>query len=66
MKDVGQISRLSSAKVKQRGSHTKDPALMECSFAPKKSKAAVAAMMNPKCAYEFISRIDDKGDFLER
>jgi hypothetical protein len=37
-----------------------------CTFQPKRSNEAMQAMKNPRCGYDFISRLGDQGDFIER
>lgn len=43
-----------------------DEDVAECCFKPKRSKEAKRAMMNPSCGYDFVSRLNDAGDFLQR
>ena len=38
----------------------------ECSFQPKKSQQALRAMKNPKCGYDFITKLKENGNFIER
>lgn len=38
----------------------------ELTFKPSKPKAAQRAMLNPRCGYDFVSRLNEKHDFLER
>ena len=35
-------------------------------FKPTRSDAAKKAMMNSRCGYDFVSRLEDRGDFLDR
>ena len=39
---------------------------IECKFKPAKSKEAQSAMLNPRCGYDFVSRLNERGDFLDR
>jgi hypothetical protein len=38
----------------------------ECTFAPKRSNEALKAMKNPRCGYDFMDRINNRGSFLDR
>ena len=38
----------------------------ECRFQPRRSKQASRAMRNPSCGYDFVSRLDEKGGFMDR
>lgn len=35
-------------------------------FQPSKTKEALNAMRNKKCGYDFIERLNDRGDFMDR
>lgn len=43
-----------------------DEEAAELTFKPIKNKASEAAMRNPRCGYDFVDRLNDRGDFLER
>lgn len=60
------INRLSETKREQKLDPGEDPEVAECSFAPRKSKEAERAMKNSRCGYDFVSRLQEKGDFMER
>jgi hypothetical protein len=38
----------------------------ECRFQPQRSKQATRAMRNPSCGYDFVSRLEEKGGFMDR
>jgi hypothetical protein len=38
----------------------------DCTFAPKRSDEALKAMKNPRCGYDFMERINNRGSFLDR
>jgi len=43
-----------------------DEEAAELTFKPVKNKASEAAMRNPRCGYDFVDRLKERGDFLER
>lgn len=38
----------------------------ECTFKPVRSEEADKAMKNPRCGYDFVTKLGERGDFLER
>mmetsp|Transcript_9466 Transcript_9466/g.14257 ORF Transcript_9466/g.14257 Transcript_9466/m.14257 type:complete len:400 (-) Transcript_9466:28-1227(-) len=38
----------------------------DCTFKPQKSKQAERAMKNPRCGYDFVSRLGEAGNFMDR
>jgi len=38
----------------------------ECRFQPQRSKQAARAMRNPSCGYDFVSRLEERGGFMDR
>jgi hypothetical protein len=43
-----------------------DEDVKECRFQPQRSKQATRAMRNPSCGYDFVSRLEEKGGFMDR
>ncbi|KAH9132324.1 hypothetical protein AeRB84_021227 [Aphanomyces euteiches] len=66
------VGRLAKHKRREpRHAHANLDDAKHCRFYPKKTKASIAAMLNPACGYDFVNKADDdeasngKG-FLER
>ena len=50
-----------------RPAHCMPCSLLRCTvLQPKRSKEASRAMRNPSCGYDFVSRLEERGDFMER
>ena len=47
-------------------SHVEDLEAKEETFRPARSDEARKAMLNPRCGYDFIDRLEQQGDFLQR
>ena len=57
---------LSRKKEKQIKPEAEDEDAKECRFKPQRSKEANRAMKNPSCGYDFVTRLDERGGFMDR
>jgi hypothetical protein len=60
------LSRKKKDPSELRSPEAEDEDARECCFQPVRSKQASRAMRNPACGYDFVTRLGEKGGFMER
>eukprot|EP01041_Mallomonas_annulata_P012430 gene12430-26148_t len=63
---IERVADLATRKPPSHNSGFIDENTRECKFAPSRTKEAEKAMRDKKCGYDFVTKLNEKGSFLER